>query len=244
MAEGFKPSESMRSNARRGLKLREEHGRGGTATGIARARDIANGKSLPIATVRRMKAFFDRHQGNKDTPPEEGNGKIAWLLWGGDSGRSWANSIVERETKKFMADVEDEVDGPSHKELYTEVAKVDTNLGLVFGYAIVSKENGKEYFDVQGDHIPEDAMLKAATNFMLSARTAKEMHTGEGKGTVVFAFPMTSDIATALDIKVKKTGLIIAMKPDSKEMLDKFAKGEFTGFSIGGKRKRDVVVEE
>ena len=243
MAEGFKPTQAMRSNAKRGLALREEHGRGGTATGVARARDISNGKSLPIETVRRMKAFFDRHQGNKDTPPEEGNGKIAWLLWGGDSGRSWANNIVERENDKMSKEADDEL-GEVQKNLYTEVAKVDTSLGLVFGYAIVSKENGKEYFDVQGDHIPEDAMLKAATNFMLSARVAKEMHTGDGKGTVVFAFPMTSDIATALDIKVKKTGLIIAMKPDSKEMLEKFAKGEFTGFSIGGKRKRDVVLEE
>ena len=42
MAEGHTPTDSMASNARRGLALRKEYGRGGTAVGVARARDIAN----------------------------------------------------------------------------------------------------------------------------------------------------------------------------------------------------------
>ncbi len=114
-----------------------------------------------------------------------------------------------------------------------QVVKVDDNLGLVFGFAIVSTSEGEPYFDVQGDHIPEDAMLKAATNFMEHSRVAKEMHSGAKAGSVVFAFPLTKDIAKALDITTKKTGLLIAMKPDE-EMLGKFRDGTYTGFSIGG----------
>lgn len=121
------------------------------------------------------------------------------------------------------------------------VAKVDETLGLVFGYAIVCKQDGEPYFDVQGDHITEEAMLKAAADFMESARVAKEMHAGEQKGSIVFAFPLTADIAKALDLEVKKTGLLIAMKP-SPDMLEKFKKGEYTGFSIGGYRGTDEEV--
>lgn len=114
-----------------------------------------------------------------------------------------------------------------------QVVKVDSDLGLVFGFAIVSNVDGQPYFDVQGDHIPEDAMLKAATDFMENSRIAKEMHTGDQTGSVVFAFPLTADIAKSLDITTKQTGLLIAMRP-TEEVLTKFRDGTYTGFSIGG----------
>lgn len=129
-------------------------------------------------------------------------------------------------------------------ELHAEVSKVDEALGLVMGYAIVCTEDDEPYFDVQGDHIPEDAMLKAALDFMENSRLAKEMHSGEGKGTVVFAFPLTGDIAKAFDIETGRTGLIIAIRPDDDEMLRKFRDGELTGFSIGGKRVLDEEVDD
>lgn len=114
-----------------------------------------------------------------------------------------------------------------------QVVKVDSDLGLVFGYAIVSTSDGQPYYDVQGDHIPEDAMLKAAADFMENSRIAKEMHQGDAKGSVVFAFPLTTDIAKSLGITAQKTGLLIAMKPTA-EVLAKFKDGSYTGFSIGG----------
>lgn len=111
MAEGHVPTDSMASNARRGLELRKEHGRGGTSVGVARARDISNKKTLSDSTVLRMHSFFSRHAVDKKAKGwktgEEGypsNGLIAWLLWGGDSGRSWAESkrnAIMRDRKKF-----------------------------------------------------------------------------------------------------------------------------------------------
>lgn len=235
--DGHKPPRAVQRAAARGLKLRQEFGRGGTAVGIARARDLSNGKSVSTGTVRRMKAFFDRHEKNKDTPPEQGNGKIAWLLWGGDPGRRWAEGILRREEKADM--------GKDVKKfnLDAQVLKVNEELGLVMGYAIVCCEDGEPYFDLQGDHIPEDAMLKASLDFMENSRTAKEMHDGDEKGTVVFAWPMTSEVAKAFDIEVNKTGLMIAVRPDE-DMLEKFRSGELTGFSIGGMRGEDEEIED
>ena len=93
----LRPTESMASNARRGLELRRKFGRGGTAVGVARARDLANRKELSPDTVLRMYSFFSRHEVDKqgkdwNNSERPSNGKIAWLLWGGDSGYSWATS--------------------------------------------------------------------------------------------------------------------------------------------------------
>lgn len=123
------------------------------------------------------------------------------------------------------------------------ILKVDAELGLVFGFAIVCKQDGEPYFDLQDDHIPEDSMLKAATNFMEHSRAAKEMHAGDRVGDIVFAFPLTTDIAKSLQIETKMTGLLIAMKPSDPEVLRKFKDGELTGFSIGGRRIVDEEVE-
>ena len=46
-ADGFTPPQAVRNNAKRGLELRREFGRGGTEVGVARARDLSNGKSIP-----------------------------------------------------------------------------------------------------------------------------------------------------------------------------------------------------
>ena len=124
----------------------------------------------------------------------------------------------------------------------SKIAKVDEDLGLVIGYAVVCKDGGEDYFDLQGDHIPEDAMLKAWLDFAENSRVAGEMHkSAERRGTVVGSFPMTSDIAKSLGIETERTGLLIAMKPDD-DMLGKFKDGTLTGFSIGGARLRDEEV--
>ena len=127
------------------------------------------------------------------------------------------------------------------KRLNCEVAKVDESLGLVFGWAIVCTENGQPYVDTQGDYIPDEAMLKAATKFAKGARTGGDMHRMED-GTVRHLFPLTAEIAKAFGISTDKTGLMIAMEPDSQDTLDMFKRGERTGFSIGGRRIKDTEV--
>jgi HK97 family phage major capsid protein/HK97 family phage prohead protease len=97
----------MKSEAQRGLDWRDEFGRGGTEVGIARARDIVNGRDLSDDTIGRMVSFFARHEVDKEAegfrPGEDGypsNGRIAWALWGGDPGKAWA----DREYAKIQED--------------------------------------------------------------------------------------------------------------------------------------------
>jgi hypothetical protein len=124
------------------------------------------------------------------------------------------------------------------------ICKVDKSLGLVFGWAIICKEDGKDHFDTQGDHIPESTMMKAALDFMENARTAKEMHRGEAKGEIVFAYTLDTETIKALGMTSKFTGLAIGYRPSSEEILEKFRDGTYTGFSIGGQVDESHDVED
>jgi hypothetical protein len=122
------------------------------------------------------------------------------------------------------------------------IAKVDDSLGLVFGWGIICTENGEPYFDLQGDHIPVDAMLKSTTDFMLHSRATDEMHDNVAKGVTVHSFPMTTDIADSYGMTTEREGWMIAVDP-GEEILAKFRSGEYTGFSIGGVRVTDRPVD-
>lgn len=106
------PNEAMKEEAQRGLDWRDEYGRGGTEIGIARARDIVNGRDLSDDTIGRMVSYFARHEVDKEAegfrPNEEGypsNGRIAWALWGGDAGKSWAeNEYAKIENDRAAPD--------------------------------------------------------------------------------------------------------------------------------------------
>lgn len=135
-------------------------------------------------------------------------------------------------------------DGSDEQTIAARVVKVDESHGLVLGFAIICKHNGEDYFDLQGDHIPEEAMLGATVEFMLKSGAAKEMHCGDVNGKILFAWPLTTEIAKAFDIETRITGLMIAMKPDDPAMLAKFRDGIYTGFSIGGARVKDEILDE
>lgn len=96
----FHPPKPVAEAAEKGLELRSEFDRGGTDIGVARARDLKNQENLTPDTVERMVNYFARHEvdkkaddfGNEDDPSA---GYIAWLLWGGDDGREWAEKILD-----------------------------------------------------------------------------------------------------------------------------------------------------
>lgn len=110
-ADGYRPPQGARDEARRGLEWRREYGRGGTAVGVARARDIANGRALSLDTIQRMASYFARHEVDKDgegwAPGQNGYpsaGRIAWALWGGDAGRRFAETVLDRVEREQEAE--------------------------------------------------------------------------------------------------------------------------------------------
>jgi hypothetical protein len=114
MAKTYKPTSGMASAARRALKWKSEGKPGGTLVGLARANQLKDREPLSASTVMRMHSFFSRHEVDKRAEGffsgEEGfpsKGRVAWDLWGGDGGQSWArqkrDQIVRDRAKKALA---------------------------------------------------------------------------------------------------------------------------------------------
>ena len=108
-AETFIAPKAVRDSARQALEARAElppSRRGMTSVGIARARDLANGRQLSLDTLRRMKSYFDRHEVDKSSKAwqeeEWSKGRQAWFGWGGDAGRQWVEGV--------LADLEERAD--------------------------------------------------------------------------------------------------------------------------------------
>lgn len=106
-----KPTDGMKAEARRGLDWRKEFNRGGTAIGVARARDIINGKDLPRSTIARMVSYFARHEVDKQgkgwSPGDDGYpsaGRIAWALWGGEPGKTWSKKELRKMDNSAVMD--------------------------------------------------------------------------------------------------------------------------------------------
>lgn len=159
------PPKSAQNNALRGLELRKKWGRGGTDIGVARARDLSNGKSLSESTIKRM-ASFNRHRNNYKPDKRESDGgqtagTISWLLWGGTSGIDWAiqkskefreerNRMSEKKEFKNLGlniEIKQDNDEMTFKAYGATTGNVDNGNDLIekgaFYDVIQSAKNGK-----------------------------------------------------------------------------------------------------
>ena len=148
-AETYKAPAAARSNAARVLRWKEKYGdevKGMTQVGWTRANQLASNENLSRDTVARMSAFA-RHRKNaevdpkyKDTPWKD-RGYVAWLGWGGSSGVSWANGIMERLSKR-------QIDDDTFTMPQEAVARsMDMGLG---GEIHVSGDEGEQAFYMPG----------------------------------------------------------------------------------------------
>ena len=93
----YRPTEAMANAALRGLKMREQaspSARGGTAVGLARARQFSQRENVSLDVVKRTYSFLSRaavyYKPSENTP-----GTQAYLLWGGPAGLTWARNILD-----------------------------------------------------------------------------------------------------------------------------------------------------
>ena len=137
----YEPSTAMVAEAQRGLDWRTEFGRGGTAVGVARARDIVNRRALSLQTVQRMSSYFARHAVDKeaegfrvDEPGFPSAGRIAWALWGGDAGQSWSaeiqNSLDGRSEPMNIETRDGEIEG-IYPITPHQIAQIDAEYDVV-----------------------------------------------------------------------------------------------------------------
>ena len=98
----FTIPQGAKEEAKRALDWVSEFNRGGTSVGRGTARYLLSNTTASPDKVRQIARYFPRHEIDKRAegyrPGEDGypsNGRIAWALWGGEAGKSWANKLVK-----------------------------------------------------------------------------------------------------------------------------------------------------
>jgi len=220
MADGFVPPQGVRSNAKRGLELREKYGRGGTAVGVARARDLSNGKALSLDTINRMISYFARHEVDKKGEGwgVDSAGYIAWLLWGGDAGRSWANKIKreqENKEKSIMGNL---------TTAYFEITKSDRQPD---GTLMVYGKATDDSLDIDQQICDPIWLDRAMPEWFKSGGNIREQHSAIAAGV-------------AKEYEKKQDGHYIHALVVDPVSVKKVDTGVLKGFSIGIKSPRVV----
>lgn len=90
-------------NAKKVRAWMREHSnfQGGTATGKRRSHQLAQGGDISMQDLIEINAWFARHKGNEKINPDfkdepwRDAGYTSWLMWGGDTMRTFAREIVE-----------------------------------------------------------------------------------------------------------------------------------------------------
>jgi HK97 family phage portal protein len=217
----FSPPQGVRDEAQKGLDWRSEYGRGGTEIGVARARDLSNGRNISPDTARRMKAYFDRHEIDKQgagwSPDQDGfpsNGRIAWALWGGDPGQAWANKLVR------SMEAEDEREGRNAVES-PAIKSGDDVIESVEGQRIKWVEpEAVKYWRTQEDAVKKAigptqddvaAMFKRLEKEVMKAAKSKAAYKQEEGATRTISF----DIAKVLNDALLKTSVTKFMQENA-----------------------------
>ena len=99
------PPAAVAQQAAKGLKLREEHNRGGTDVGRRRARQLENREPVSDKDIKSIYSYFARHTVDKQgkgwaDADQPSAGYIAWLLWGGEAGKAWIDTLHARLEEK------------------------------------------------------------------------------------------------------------------------------------------------
>jgi len=88
--------ESVSNNAKRGIELNDKvNNRCATQVGKVRAQQLAQGKPISMETIKRMFSYLSRAEVYYEAGDTESCGYISYLLWGGKSAKSWAESKIK-----------------------------------------------------------------------------------------------------------------------------------------------------
>jgi hypothetical protein len=88
--------ESVSNNAKRGIDLNEKvDNKCATQVGKIRAQQLAQGKPVTVETIKRMFSYLSRAEVYYEKGDTESCGYISYLLWGGKSAKSWAESKLK-----------------------------------------------------------------------------------------------------------------------------------------------------
>lgn len=149
--------DSVANNAKRGIELNEKvNNKCATDVGKIRAQQLAKKEKISTETIKRMYSYLSRAEEYYDESDTTACGTISYLLWGGKSGKSWAEGKIKQLNlyteiiNEEYAIIDDRL-AYSSREKAEEMAK---DLGCE-GYHVHEVE-GKEWFMPCEQHSEEE----------------------------------------------------------------------------------------
>lgn len=128
-----------------------------------------------------------------------------------------------------------------------DIAKVDEDQRLVFGWANVSTTaDGKAVFDRQGDTISIEELEKASYDYMTNSRDGGVMHIRKGVATLVECMVFTKEKMEKLGIPegTVHEGMWVGFRVEDDTVWKGVKDGTYTQFSIHGRALRKHVEVE
>ena len=247
------PTDGMAKEAQKGLDWRKDGHDGGTSVGLARARQLVNKQELSPSTVRRMHSFFSRHevdkQGEGFSPGEPGfpsNGRVAWALWGGDAGQTWARAKSETldrlenknidYTVEFLDDLldddEDDSDGEDiNKPRYTgksmqKIFKLDSSIKAI--------EEDDVELKIAG-YASTDALDRSSDKILATAWTKGGLRNFQNNPILLFNHDYNKPIGKVVEVNTDARGLKIkgVISKSAGDVYNLVKEGVLSTFSVG-----------
>jgi hypothetical protein len=98
--------EAVKNNAKKGIELNEKVGnKCATQVGKVRASQLAQGKAITVATIKRMYSFLSRAEEYYNESDTKACGTISYLLWGGLAGKRWSQSKLKELEQLNLEDI-------------------------------------------------------------------------------------------------------------------------------------------
>jgi len=227
MADTFTPPAGVADAAKRAIDWIADGkaGDGFTSTGRTRAGQLARREAISRDTIMRMKSFFARHevdkkaegfnQGEKGYPSA---GRVAWDAWGGDAGKSWAESVAVKLNREKSTMANDFAN--SYAAIIKQEKQEDGSL-LVYGKAT------DDSLDID-QQICDDVWLSSAMpEWFKTGGNIREQHSSIAAGV-------------AKEYEAKADGHYISALVVDPVSVKKVESGVLKGFSIGIKSPRVV----
>ncbi len=226
------PTDGMAREAQKGLDWRKEGYDGGTAVGLARARQLVNKQELSPSTVRRMHSFFSRHevdkQGEGFSPGEAGfpsNGRVAWALWGGDPGQTWARA---------KAATLDRLEGKSFDYAVDEFPEEETVKVFKLDSTIKSVDEDEDELKIFG-YASTDALDRASDKILPSAWAKGGLKNYQNNPILLFNHDYNKPIGKVIMMETDSKGLKIkgVISKSAGNVYDLIKEGILSTFSVG-----------
>ena len=227
MSDTFVPPAGVAEAAKRALGwISDGHAGGGfTSTGRTRAGQLSRREGISRDTIMRMVSFFARHevdkkaegfnQGEKGFPSP---GRVAWDAWGGDAGKSWAESVAAKLNREKATMANDFAN--SYAAIVKQEKQEDGSL-LVYGKAT------DDSLDIDQQICDDTWLSSAMPEWFKSGGNIREQHSSIAAGV-------------AKEYEAKSDGHYISVLVVDPVSVKKVESGVLKGFSIGIKSPRVV----